>query len=257
MFGCDLRCPYCTNWSVSQALRENVPIRVQDITAAGLVDEALAAGCRVLCSGFNEPMITVEWARAVFAEAKRRGLVTALISDGNTTRDALAYMRPVTDVYRMDLKGFDETQLRAVGSHPRAPFEAITAARRLGYWVEVVTLVVPGFNDDPAGLRALAGTLAAIGADIPWHLNAFVPRYRWADRPPTSSSILALAAGVAHAKGLRYVYVGNLASGAWQHTRCPACHATLVARRNYGVEAIRLERGGCPDCGHAVPGLWE
>jgi pyruvate formate lyase activating enzyme len=256
MYGCDLRCPYCSNWTLSQALRDGLPLAPQTIAARELVDEARAAGCRVMCSAFNEPMITAEWARAVFAEAKRVGLITAMISDGNTTEEALRYMRPVTDVYRVDLKGFDAAQLDAVGAVPGASLAAIRVAKRLGYWVEVVTLVVPGFNDAPAGLRSLAGTLADIDPSMPWHLNGFVPRYRCAARPPASLGVLVVAAGMGYARGLRYVYVGNVASGAFQHTRCPGCHGTLVSRRNYAVASLRLARDRCPDCDARVPGLW-
>jgi pyruvate formate lyase activating enzyme len=260
MYGCDLRCPYCHNWRLSQALREDVgETAVEEITAAGLVDAAVAGGCRVLCSAYNEPMITAEWARAVFAEARRRGLVTAVISDANTTPEALAYLRPVTDVFRADLKGFSTAHYRALGGRAGAALDAIREARRLGYWVEVVTLVVPGFNDDPGGLRSLASELAAIDPDMPWHLNGFVPRYRMSDRPAQSPSVLVSAAGSAYARGLRYVYVGNVADQvrALSHTRCADCQAVLVERANYQTLSVRIESGRCPGCGRAIPGRWD
>ncbi|HLM74132.1 MAG TPA: radical SAM protein, partial [Polyangiaceae bacterium] len=173
MFGCDLRCPYCQNWKVSQALREagqdGEPI---DISAAELVEGAVAEGCEVVASAYNEPMITAEWARAVFEEARRRGLVTALISDGNSTPEALAYMRGAADVFRVDLKGYTADQYRALGGRLEPVLASIKEAHRLGYWVEVVTLVVPGWNDDPAGIRALGAEIAAIDRNSPWHLNA-------------------------------------------------------------------------------------
>jgi pyruvate formate lyase activating enzyme len=259
MYGCDLRCPYCHNWRLSQALRDSVDDQApEELTAADLAEAAAAAGCRVVCSAYNEPMITAEWARAVFAAARRRGMLTALISDANTTPEALAYLRPVTDVFRADLKGFDPSHYRALGGRPDVALAAIEEARRLGYWVEVVTLVVPGFNDDPAGLRALASRLAAIDPGMPWHLNGFVPRYRLADQPATEPGGLVSAAGAAYARGLRYVYVGNVADHVRQlsHTRCPACQAVLVQRSNYRTLATRLAGDRCPDCRTTVPGLW-
>jgi pyruvate formate lyase activating enzyme len=151
--------------------------------------------------------------------------VEHLVSDGNTTPEALAYLRPVTDVYWVDLKGFSEEQYSELGGRLAPVVDAIGTARRLGYWVEVVTLVVPGLNDDVHGLRQLAGILGAIDPSMPWHLNAFQPRYRWRDRPPPSLGLLATVAGSAYARGLRHVYVGNVGDrlSAFQQTRCPEC----------------------------------
>ncbi|AUX19786.1 pyruvate formate-lyase activating enzyme [Sorangium cellulosum] len=260
MFGCDLRCPYCQNWKVSQALREpEIDGEPIDISAAALVDLAVAEGCEVIASAYNEPMITAEWARAIFTEARRRGLVTALISDGNTTPEALAYMRPVADVFRVDLKGWSADQYRTLGGRVEPVLASIGEARRLGYWVEVVTLVVPGFNDNPAGLRALGAEIAKVDPDIPWHLNAFYPRYRMRDRMATDPAFLVDIAGVAYARGMKYVYVSNMADRVRElsHTRCPDCLEVVVRRFNYETQEVLLADGACPSCGARVPGLWR
>jgi len=259
MYGCDLRCPYCHNWKLSQALREGLDGAPVDTTASALVDEAVGAGCRVICAAYNEPMIAAEWVRAVFAEAKERGLRTMVVSDGNTTKEALAYLRPVTDVYRVDLKGFDAAQYKTLGGRFEPVLAAIAEARALGFWVEVVTLVVPGFNDDDAGLRTLMKKLLAIDPDLPWHLNAFQPRYKMKDRPAQSAALLVSVAGAAYARGMRFVYVGNVTSafGELEHTRCPSCHTTVIERRNYETTKNTLAPGGkCPSCDAPIPGLF-
>jgi pyruvate formate lyase activating enzyme len=260
MLGCDLRCPWCSNARLSQVLRDGGDEPdIEEIGADALVEQAVAAGCRVVASAFNEPMITAEWAGAIFAEARRRGLATAVVSDGNTTPEALAYLRPVTDVFRVDIKGTTPTHYAIVGGVPGAPMAALREARRLGYWVEAVTVVVPGINDDLDALRALASELAAIDPDLPWHLNAFVPRYRMTDRPGTDPALLVLAAGHAYARGLRYVYVGNVADSVRElsHTRCPGCRRVLVRRHNFQALSTALRAGHCSDCGLAIPGRWE
>ncbi len=258
MYGCDLRCPYCHNWRVSQALREDVAGEAPfPITARALVDEALAAGCRVVCAAYNEPMIAAEWVRAVFEEAKASGLRTVVVSDGHTTPEALAYLRAVTDAYRVDLKGFAPEHYKALGGRLEPVLEAIVEARRLGYWVEVVTLVVPGFNDDLAGLRGLARKLAAIDTSMPWHLNAFQPRYKLAERPAMHPELLVSVAGSAYARGMNFVYVGNVTGtfSELEHTRCPKCHATVVERRNLATTKNLLLGAACPACGEVLPGL--
>lgn len=262
MYGCDLRCPYCHNFNVSQALREDVvregesPI---DVTPEALVDEAIAAGCEVLCSAYNEPMITAEWAHAVFSEAKRRGLVTAVVTDAHSTSEALAYLRPVCDVFRVDLKGWTAEQYRALGGRLEPVLSSLAEAKRLGYWVEVVTLVVPGFDDDPTGLAQLADRLASIDPEIPWHLDAFQPRYRLRDRPVPSALGLAMAAGAAYARGLKFVYVGNVGDAfpELSHTRCPRCTSTLVERRDWSTQRSVIVNGACPSCDERIPGLFS
>lgn len=259
MYGCDLRCPYCHNWRLSQALREDVageaPI---PISAEALVAEALREGCRVLCAAYNEPMIAAEWVRAVFDEAKKRGLRTMIVSDGNTTPEALGYLRPVTDVYRVDLKGFAPEHYKTLGGRLEPVLDAIGEARRLGYWVEVVTLVVPSFNDDAMGLRGLAKKLLAIDAAIPWHLNAFQPRYKMKDRPAMHPELLVSVAGSAYARGMKFVYVGNVTGtfGELEHTRCPQCHHTVIERKSFTTTANRLVHDACPRCGERIPGVF-
>jgi len=260
MLGCDLRCPWCSNAALSQALRDEtveVPT-IARLTPADLVQRAREADCAAVVSAFNEPMITAEWAYAIFAEARVHGLATALVSDGNTTAEALAFLRPVTDVFRVDLKATEPAQAAVTGGVPGAPLEALRAARALGYWVEAVTLVVPGVNDHPAGLDRLARELAA-NAELPWHLNAFVPRYRFRDRPPQEPGPLVSAAGSAYARGLRHVYVGNLADRvrALSHTRCPRCHSVVVARSDYTAHAVSLQGDRCPRCHTAIAGRWN
>ena len=260
MFGCDLRCPYCHNWKVSQALRdetagEQAPL---DTSPAALVDEAIARGCEVLCAAYNEPLITAEWAHAVFTEAKSRGLTTGVVTDGHSTPEALSYLRPVTDFFRVDLKGFRPEHYKQLGGRLEPVLASIVDARRLGYWVEIVTLVVPGFNDDPRGLADLGARIASIDPGIPWHLDAFVPRYKLQDLPPTSPTMLAMAAGSAYARGLQYVYVGNVGDAfpELSSTRCAACATTVVERRDWSTVSSKLVEGACPACGAAVPGIY-
>lgn len=260
MFGCDLRCPYCHNWKVSQALRdddagEQAPI---DLTPEVLVDEAIARECGAIFAAYNEPLITAEWAHAVFTEAKRRGLVTGVVTDGHSTPETLAYLRPVTDAFRVDLKGFLPEHYKSLGGRLEPVLASIADAKRLGYWVEIVTLVVPGFNDDPRGLVDLGMRIAAIDPLIPWHLDAFVPRYRLKDLPSTSSTMLALTAGTAYARGMQYVYVGNVGDAFpdLSTTRCPRCTTTLIERRDWATVRSSLVDGACPSCSLEIPGIY-
>lgn len=257
-FGCDLACSYCQNAYISQAVRDGrdaeQPI---DITPEALVEEAAVSGCEVVCAAYNEPMVSVEWVRAIFERAKDRGLITAVITDGHSTAQAMGYLRPVLDVFRVDVKASGAAAYRSLGGDEAAVWSSIERARALGLWVEIVTLVVPGLNDDPQTLRTIAGRVAAVDPAIPWHVNGFVPRYRMRDAPATPRGALIDAAGIGYGAGLRFVYASNVTGlAALGATRCPRCHDTLLERDDYQLKRRAMTGDHCR-CGEPIPGLWS
>ena len=130
----------------------------------------------------------------------------------------------------------------------------------MGFWLEVVTLVVPGFNDSDSELRQMAEFLAGVSPDIPWHVTAFHQDYKMQGPENTPPETLLRAAGIGRAAGLRYVYAGNLPgqTGNLEDTHCPDCGESLVERRGFRVLRNRIASGGqCPACGRAIPGFWE
>jgi pyruvate formate lyase activating enzyme len=261
MLGCDMHCAYCQNWVTSQVLRDP---EAGDRTAPTSPDELVAAarqhGCRVLTSTYNEPLITAEWAHDVFERARTASLVTTFVSNGHATDEALDYLAPLLDACKVDLKAFSAKSYQALGGKLAAVLDTIRglAARRI--WTEVVTLVVPGFNDSDAELGEIAGFLAGVSPDIPWHVTAFHPDYRMTDPPPTPASTLRRAAEIGERAGLRFVYAGNLPGriAALEDTRCPSCRTTLVRRHGYTILGNRITAGGaCPECAAVVPGVWR
>jgi pyruvate formate lyase activating enzyme len=261
MLGCDLHCGYCQNWVTSQALRDPRAIAPpRDWTPEALVADAVRQGARLLVSTYNEPLITVEWAVAVFAEARRQGLVTGFVSNGNGTPRVLEFLRPHIDVYKVDLKSFDDRHYRELGGRLEPILETVQWLHRAGVWVEIVTLLVPGFNDGEHELRQLTTFLAGVSPDIPWHVTAFHQDYKMMDTDSTTPAMLTRASGIGRDSGLRYVYAGNAPGqvGPLEDTTCHACGGRLVGRYGYLIREYRLtERGTCPDCGAAIPGRWD
>ncbi len=260
MLGCDLHCPYCQNWFTSQTLRDKASAPPpRDIAAGDLLRTAIATDSRLVISTYNEPLITSEWAMAVFREARKAGLVTGYVSNGNATPEVLDWIRPWTDLYKVDLKGFRDRAYRRLGTPLRNVQESIEHAKRVGFWVEVVTLLVPGFNDSDEELRELTRWLARVDPQMPWHVTGFHSDYKMEDTPSTPVEALLRAAGIGAESGLRYVYAGNRPgeTGEMESTRCHGCGATLIRRQGFFVTENRLDgRGACPDCGTAVPGVW-
>ncbi len=259
MLGCDLHCSYCQNWITSQALRDDRALAdAQAIAPDQLVELAARRGVPVIASTYNEPLITTEWAVDVFRRANARGIRGAYISNGNATRRVLQYLRPHADLYKIDLKSFRDKPYRQLGGQLHNVLRTIEQCFEMGFWVEIVTLIVPGLNDDEAELREMADFLAAISPDIPWHVTAFHADYKMADQADTRDEQIVRAAEIGADAGLHFVYAGNRPGrvGRWEDTRCPGCGATLIERRGFIVHAHHLDRGRCPQCTRPIPGVW-
>ncbi len=260
MLGCDLKCAYCQNWLSSQTLRDEeanappIPARPEQI-----VDAGLRAGARVVASSYNEPLITADWAVEIFRVATSRGMTCALVSNGNATPQVLEFLRPWVDLFKVDLKGFTDAAYRELGGRLSNILDTIRELKRLGFWVEIVTLIVPRFNDDDDELRRAAAFLAGVDPLMPWHLTAFHPDYKMLDRDRTTADTLLRAVQIGHDEGLRFVYAGNAPGrvGDAEITHCHECRSPLVRRRGFLVEENRMRDDRCPDCGVLVPGVWE
>jgi pyruvate formate lyase activating enzyme len=260
MLGCNFRCSYCQNWLTSQTLRDpaaTAPIR--QLSAEEIVALALRHGAQVVTSTYNEPLITTEWAAEVFRLAKTKGLKCTYVSNGFATPEVINYLAPTLDGMKVDLKSMREENYRRLGGRLEPVLETIRLLHEKRIWVEVVTLLVPGFNDSPEELRQLVRFLVSISRDIPWHVTAFHPDYQMMDTPPTNVRQLLAAANLGREEGLRYVYAGNLPGrvGDFENTRCPQCKTVLVHRYGFTVLANHLsESGSCQNCGYEVAGIW-
>jgi pyruvate formate lyase activating enzyme len=261
MLGCDLHCSYCQNWVTSQALRDPRAVAPpQDTTPASLVQAALGQGAKIVVSTYNEPLITSEWAVAIFKEAREQGLVTAFVSNGNGTPQVLEYLRPHIDLYKVDLKSFDDRHYRELGGRLQPILDTIAWLHQAGVWLEIVTLLIPGFNDSDAEVRGLARFIASISPDIPWHVTAFHQDYKMTDPANTTAADLTRAASIGRDAGLRFIYAGNLPGsvGDLEDTACPSCHETLIARYGYLIRSYNLTKeGACPRCATKIPGRWS
>ncbi len=260
MLGCDLHCAYCQNWLTSQTLRNPSanatpdPIRAEEIVALAVRHHA-----PVITSTYNEPLITSEWAVEVFRLAKAAGIKCSYVSNGNGTPEVIEYIRPFIDCYKIDLKSFRQKNYQQLGGKLQNVLDTIRLLKQDGVWVEIVTLVVPGFNDSDAELRDIAAFLSTVSNDIPWHVTAFHPDYQMQDVERTPVKTLMRAAELGRESGLHFVYAGNLPgmTGSNENTYCPSCRALLIERHGFHVRSEALLGGLCPRCAHPVPGIWN
>ncbi len=261
MLGCDLHCSYCQNWVTSQALRDpNAVSPPLQATPELLVQQALELGARVIVSTYNEPLITSEWAVAIFKEARAAGLKTAFVSNGNGTPQVLEFLRPWIDYYKVDLKSFDDRHYHELGGRIGPILDTIRRLHEMGIWVEIVTLLIRGFNDSDDELKRLTEFVAGVSPVIPWHVTAFHKDYKMTDPDDTRPEDLLRAAEIGERAGLKFIYPGNLPGrvGDRENTFCPECRALLVERYGYFIEGYHIsEDGRCPSCKAAVPGRWD
>jgi pyruvate formate lyase activating enzyme len=260
MLGCDLHCSYCQNWVTSQALRDPQAVSSPiEATPDALVADARRLGARVVVSTYNEPLITSEWAVAIFKQARDAGLMTGFVSNGNGTERVLQFVRPHIDLYKVDLKSFDDRHYRQLGGRIEPILFTIRRLHEMNVWVEIVTLLIPGFNDDRDELRRLTDFIASVSPDIPWHVTAFHKDYRMSDPENTTPEMLMSAAEIARDAGLRYVYAGNIPGrvGELENTRCHNCRVTLIERYGFSIRSYKITASGtCPECRVAIPGRW-
>ncbi len=261
MLGCDYHCDFCQNWLTSQALRDpDAAAPLRPVTPEQLVElapqrTACSGGALLQRTGSSPP----SGPPLVFRVAKEAGLACAFVSNGNATPEALDFVRPWLTAYKVDLKSFDDRRYRTLGGTLEAVLRTIRMVHERGLWLEVVTLIIPGFNDSDDELRRAADFLASVSPDIPWHVTAFHKDYRMTDPDATTPATLMRACEIGRAAGLRFVYAGNLPGrvGPWEDTRCPGCGVTVIARHGYLIRSYRLTpQGRCPDCQTQLPGVW-
>jgi pyruvate formate lyase activating enzyme len=245
----------------SQALRDPHAVAPPlDISPERLVRDALRRNAKIVVSTYNEPLITSEWAVAIFKEARAAGLMTGFVSNGNGTPDVLEYLRPWIDVYKVDLKSFDDRHYRELGGRLQPILDTIQRLHDMDVWLELVTLLIPGFNDSEDELKRLTEFVARVSPDIPWHVTAFHGDYKMTEPSNTTPQMLQKAAEIGASAGLHYVYAGNLPGrvGHLEDTQCPQCHELLIERYGYLIRGYNLtSTGTCPSCNTRIPGRWS
>jgi pyruvate formate lyase activating enzyme len=235
--GCNLHCPYCQNWSISQ----EIPPELETFSPKSLVEAASRSGTPSIAYTYSEPGVHFEFVRDAMRLARDSGLRNVLVTNGCLNEDPARELLELTDAANVDLKSWSaEGYEKTLGGNKAAVLEFLRIAASLCH-LEVTTLVVPGLSDSKEGIQAIADFLASLSPDIPLHLSAYHPAWKHAS-PPTSPELLSLLRKVAMKK-LNYVYLGNIA-GPGADTICPRCGATAVSRRGYRIDARGIKKSG-------------
>jgi pyruvate formate lyase activating enzyme len=217
---------------------------------------ARRSGSRSVSYTYTEPTVFVEYALDTAALARRAGLRNVFVTNGYMTPEAVDLVAPLLDAANVDVKGLrDDVMKRELKARHAPVLECVRRLKARGVWVEATTLVVPGSNDSDGELRGIAGFLASVDPDLPWHLSAFHPDYQRLDRPRTPRRTLDRAMELGRRAGLRHVYAGNVWDANGESTLCPGCGAVVIERRGFSLGRVRLAGGRCAACGEAIAGV--
>jgi len=255
--GCNFRCAFCQNWEISQSSVTNESgAGGQPLSPEDVVRDALKQGCRSVSYTYTEPTIFFEYAYDTAKLARQAGLANHFVTNGYITAEALEAIKPYLDAANVDLKAFREETYKTVCRARLAPvLDSIRLMKKLGIWMEITTLVVPGLNDGDRELADIAGFIAGVDPDIPWHISRFHPDYRYTEARPTPVETLRRAFAIGERAGLRYVYIGNV-MGEGDDTLCPGCRRPVIRRRGFMVDENVVKDGKCPACGHLIAGVF-
>lgn len=254
--GCNFRCDFCQNYEISQMPRDQKRIVGEDATPERIVSLAQRAGCRTIAYTYTEPTIYFEYAYDVALLAAPAGLKNIFVTNGYMTSEALQTIHPHLHGANVDLKSFREDfYQKRCGAKLAGVLRTLEKMKALGVWIEITTLIIPEVNDSAAELRDIAGFIASLGKEIPWHVSRFHPMYKMPDHPITSIRILEKAREIGLAAGLRYVYTGNIPGDDGEDTFCYRCGKQLVDRQGFQIVSYRIQERKCSHCGAPIDGV--
>jgi len=254
--GCNLRCKFCQNWTISQRPpeeTENVEMMPQQV-----VQRALKNNCSSIAYTYSEPTVFYEYMLDTAKLAREKGLKNIMVTAAFINEEPLRELCKYIDAANVDLKGFDRRYLREVCGEELQPLlNALKIFREEGVWLEITNLIVPTLNDDMETIGKMCAWIKDnLGEDTPLHFSRFTPMYKLKNLYLTPVSTLEKAKEVAKEAGLKYVYIGNVPGHPAESTYCPDCGALLIERLGYSIKQNNIVGGRCPTCGRPIAGIW-
>ncbi len=252
--GCNFKCSFCQNWEISQLSKRDSNISGSEVKPADIVKDAKLAGSKSISYTYTEPTIFFEYAYDVAKLAKKNGLYNNFVTNGYMSVEALEVIKPYLDSANVDLKGFsEEFYQKFCRAHLEPVLESIRAMKKLGVWVEITTLIIPGQNDSEKELKGIAEFIVSVGKEIPWHISRFHPDYKYLESLPTPVETLKKAKAIGEKAGLRYIYLGNVLDG--NDTYCYNCNQLLIKRIGFDVVHNKITDSKCPECRAVIDGI--
>lgn len=256
-WSCNLTCPWCQNYDISKSPPD---IRKSNyVSPEKFIKLVKAERCQGISISFNEPTLMLEYSLDVFDLAKKKGYYNTYVTNGYMTPEALELLvEHGLDAANFDMKGDKEAVRNYCGADVELIWRNIREAKRMGVWVEITTLVIPGVNDDEECLRGIARRIfREVGENVPWHISQYYPAYKalevglYPGRTPEET--LEAAWQMGRDEGLNYIYIGNV-PGEKQNTCCHHCGELLIKRHIFNIIDYRITPDNtCPACNAQIP----
>ncbi len=255
--GCNFRCLFCQNADISQMPADHHRIMGEEMTPEMIVRDALNTRSASISYTYTEPTVYFELALDTARLAASKGLKNVFVTNGYMTEQCLREIFPDLNAANVDLKAFnDRFYKEQCGARLDPVLKTLENMKKMGIWLEVTTLLIPGLNDSSSELEELAKFLAGLDPDIPWHISRFHPTYRLTNIAPTPAASLRKARDIGYEAGLKYVYTGNVPGDEGEKTFCHQCGELLIDRFGFNIIKYRIKQGACPKCGSQIPGVW-
>ena len=208
-FGCNMKCPFCQNYSISQ---QGIEVSQGYVSPEEMVEFArkatLKAGSIGVAFTYNEPFLSYEYLLDVAPLLKAEGQKVVLVTNGQICQEPLKAILPYIDAMNIDLKAFSEDGYKWMGGDFKTTKNTIRLSLEAGVHVEVTTLVIPGINDDSDMMRSEAMWISKLRKDIPLHLSRYFPRYKLQTEATPVATLYRLQE--ISQECLDYVYLGNV-----------------------------------------------
>ncbi|RLI95983.1 MAG: AmmeMemoRadiSam system radical SAM enzyme [Candidatus Aenigmatarchaeota archaeon] len=235
--GCNLDCSFCQNWQISHPKE----ITGDNIPPQRVIEIAKKQGVEGIAYTYTEPTIFFEYALDIMKLAKRAGLYNVWVSNGFTNPEPVMEASRYLDAINIDIKGSESLYRNLCNAPGERPVkEAAKLYKEQGVWVEITTLLIPGYNDSDRVLSSISRWVRKnLGPGTPIHFSRFYPHFRLTDIEPTPKTTLEKAHRIAREAGLEYVYIGNVPGHEQESTHCPECGSILIKRTGFGISSIK------------------
>lgn len=257
--GCNFKCDFCQNWSLSQAPKDEKNIYGEELSPEIIVSYGKRYGCKSISYTYSEPTIYYETAYEVSKIAKAEGLYNNFVTNGYIEKEPLLKLKGLLDAANVDLKSFSENFYKKYCGAKLSPvLETLKRMKEIGIWVEVTTLLIPTLNDSEEEIREIARFIKnELGEDTPWHISRFHPDYKMLNLYPTPPEKIKRAREIGFEEGLLYVYSGNLWGDEGENTFCPSCKNLIIERYGFKVKKFEIVSGKCKFCNFKISGIFD
>lgn len=257
--GCNFKCEFCQNHNISQ-VEQNVTIEDEALSPEDIIKIAKAKNIDIISYTYTEPTVFIEFVIETAMLAKASNMKNVFISNGFMSSTVLEHLLKYIDAFNIDLKSFRSASYRKLGGKLEHVLNNLSTIAKSSSWLEITSLLVPGFNDDPDEIEDMASFISNLGFDIPWHISAYHKAYK-AEYQSTNMLDMKNAYALALSSNIKYVYLGNIIDPNGATTKCPNCGENLIFRKGtsfekYANESLGSLKGKCFSCGEKIAGIY-